>query len=395
MGHKFYARNRVFTLGGKQSPDVLGLLEAHEDVVCVKRNLNPLSYAPMSVDCYTTPFYNLSVCKYADIEDGHILGVAKKVDDHPPKYVDAMDFSKRYYDAMKKCIADCWKSDKFHVVLHSSGYDSRLISAIIVELRKERGNEWLGDILFVEAGGEYELFKQVMITEGWSEKYYTVYNDGVQPGDYYESAFDASTAPAQLNGFSAYPINLYDVIGKWCVDTGRTGDKEIQFITGYGSNETCGAIRSSALGTMRKMFDYYYFHGLSQFPRETALMPYFDIDVIETLYTYGRQHSIDTTRLHGGAGVSKRVLESLFPALHAVPKAYVDLAWVIERGYRTLSPRMFERVSNDYARSWYCANVAPSITPSPNIEYSEWWLRWSTAMTCERLISLGKRLEVA
>ena len=42
------------------------------------------------------------------------------------------------------CILSAWDSDKFHLVLHSSGYDSRVLGSIIGRLHLLHGNDFTG-----------------------------------------------------------------------------------------------------------------------------------------------------------------------------------------------------------------------------------------------------------
>ncbi|GAH77103.1 unnamed protein product, partial [marine sediment metagenome] len=55
-------------------------------------------------------------------------------------------------NAIASVIERSWDPGQFHLVLHSSGYDSRIISKTIVNLRDKYGESWLGDVLFFVRG---------------------------------------------------------------------------------------------------------------------------------------------------------------------------------------------------------------------------------------------------
>jgi len=65
------------------------------------------------------------------------------------------------FEYLKNAIHKVWDSDKFHLIGHSSGYDSRLICKAIRELTEENGDKWAGEVLYVENMGE-KPFKEIM-----------------------------------------------------------------------------------------------------------------------------------------------------------------------------------------------------------------------------------------
>lgn len=87
---------------------------------------------------------------------------------------------------MKQSIKDYfvrnWSSER-KLCLHSAGYDSRIISGILTELRQERGDDWIGDIHFRCHQPEERMFIEIMKMQGWREDQYSVWANS--PVDHY------------------------------------------------------------------------------------------------------------------------------------------------------------------------------------------------------------------
>lgn len=95
------------------------------------------------------------------------------------------DIIKLIKDAIKGYIVKCWDPTKPKLFLHSSGYDSRIISGIITELREEKGDEWIGDIHFRCHQPEGKLFKKIMKAEGWKNHQFSLWEDVKENNDHY------------------------------------------------------------------------------------------------------------------------------------------------------------------------------------------------------------------
>lgn len=76
------------------------------------------------------------------------------------------------YDHLEKH----WNGNQRHVMAHSSGYDSRILSGAIARLVEQHGREWVGDVHFYHFLDGYELepFTQIMDIEGWGPADYTI-----------------------------------------------------------------------------------------------------------------------------------------------------------------------------------------------------------------------------
>jgi len=68
-------------------------------------------------------------------------------------------------------IENKWDSNKIHVLPHSSGYDSRLMSCAIKSLAKKNGTDWMGETYFICFQPEIKQFLDIMRYEGWLENH--------------------------------------------------------------------------------------------------------------------------------------------------------------------------------------------------------------------------------
>jgi hypothetical protein len=122
-------------------------------------------------------------------------------------------WKQKVYNKLKEIVFNHWDSNRFHVVAHSGGVDSRILSTIIKELTEQHGREWLGDVLFVENGGECETFKQIMKTQKWDKKQYLSYQEGIDPREYHRRGLDFKNLYKKYNGPVSYPFRVLLLLG--------------------------------------------------------------------------------------------------------------------------------------------------------------------------------------
>ena len=116
------------------------------------------------------------------------------------------DFALKLIESIEKYFIDLWDSSKFHLITHSSGMDSRIISYVLAKLR-DKGME-LGELHFRCHEPEGELFKQVMREQGWRKDQYSVYKENrLSEPDYYTRNFSQN-----VNGFNRPSIEFWDDI---------------------------------------------------------------------------------------------------------------------------------------------------------------------------------------
>ncbi len=102
-------------------------------------------------------------------------------------------------DALARHIEDTWDSSMPHVVFHSSGYDTRLLCAILRQLASKNGMDWIGDIKFVCFEPELSDAHRIWLHHDWpGNTWEPIYpHDG--PEDYYARCLDFRTVGRHLS----------------------------------------------------------------------------------------------------------------------------------------------------------------------------------------------------
>lgn len=289
-------------------------------------------------------------------------------------------FTRIMFDAMKKAILEKWQPDKFHIVQHSSGWDSRMISSAIVSLAKEKDPSWLGNILFVELSGEHNPFIEIMKAQGWSTSQYVVYNPGVNPQEKHHRSFEFANAWKKLNGYCAYPVNCNWDAFEWLHELGIIPDsQECQILTGYGANEIGNWVQTEK--GLKEYAQFIYYHSLSHFPlwggHSVWIHPFYHLDYIKSFIKYGK-------------GINpfyrKLVVERFgkpWSRIKDIPKNQKK-----KLGYRTITQEMQKQCQFDYDNSWL-ASIYPTIKIKRDINYHACWGYWSLASFCDYLIENG------
>lgn len=295
------------------------------------------------------------------------------------------EFAHAAFDAIKGALYRAWNPAKFHVVLHSGGWDSRIVSECICRLREEHGDDWLGRVLFVEANGEAGAFKLIMRAQGWDESQFVVYNEGAEPLEYHAASLEFAGAWRRLNGSACYPLNLWWYPVAWMQELGvvPADDAEIQCISGYAGDRFNQAFALEKLVWPWFLTDYYL--ALSSYPRKVeCVFPFYDLRAIREIMAYSSAVQTDNFRI--------LILK------HAAPRAFFAAKHpraLARQMYAYISPSLLEQAASDYEASWYGREVQPGVEPVSYLGRNEWWAAWSAASFCEHLRDGGYSIEVA
>ena len=133
------------------------------------------------------------------------------------------ELAKDLLEAVKKYFIEVW-DDSPKLIHHSGGFDSRIISIALAELRDERGTDWIGDIHFRCHQPEEETFYKIMEAERWDKKYYSAWVGNEK--DYYDVGSNEYT----LNGWQSYN----QVMNFWSDIVPRSKEKKYTLINGWG-----------------------------------------------------------------------------------------------------------------------------------------------------------------
>ena len=85
------------------------------------------------------------------------------------------EFIRKFIKAFKETVRDIWDKNKYHIVLHSSGYDSRMLSWTIKQLN-------LSDLTYLCMEPEWDEFYPIMEYIGGEHHKMVVHRRGDNPG---------------------------------------------------------------------------------------------------------------------------------------------------------------------------------------------------------------------
>lgn len=290
------------------------------------------------------------------------------------------DWVKDLYETTKEYIFKTWKPEKFHLVGHSSGYDSRVISQAIFDLFKQHGKEWLGVTLFVENHGEGHLTSEILKKEGWDLKHFYHYGQGVAPDQLHSSSFQWLVYFNKFNGICSYPVNQwYDPYYKMYQDGIIPIDA--QYYTGYGANEVTEMFAKHN----RPISNYLSWHHTLQLGMfkdwGECIHPFWSIDWLMKLYAY---KDIQHTKPR----VNELVTRVISPHLNSIPRW--DVPNTTKMGYKHVGFELMNNLMEFYRNSFY-GKMNP-IRANNWLEYLEWWGRLCTASLCEYLLKRGFKI---
>jgi hypothetical protein len=302
--------------------------------------------------------------------------------------------------ALSNVIERGWDPHKFHLVMHSSGYDSRIISKTIANLRDKNGKSWLGEILFLCWEPEGAIFKQIMSLEGWDQTQYRVCNETAQQGEYYAGALNFNNCWKWTNDAPPVWVSGPDI--EYCRETGIITKPlaETQVIAGGGGNE-CFAYSPQYL------IDMFYYSklsgGNSSIIGSEKIYPFLSWDVLNLVKLYssyplwirGFPSLLKLLKLELPLPVwrmRERILAYLSPSLIKLKTGPIDGPMIPQR---QLSERLKQECLRSFTDSWYYANVIRPNSPERALDIprciwiNDWWGEYAKAATCEHIIRNG------
>jgi len=181
----------LYTNGEETDYDYIRLAKKCSELTFNKDFLNPqFNPAP-----HQTPFNEIIGTKAKDVIKSEYDCIFE------PQLVTKLnvpEFAMQLKNIVKEYFLQVWDSNKNHIVFHSAGYDSRIISIVLMELREEKGSDWIGQIHFRCHQPECDDFNEIMKREGWDKSQYSCWEGSEK--DYY----DVGRKEVVLNGFVSY-----------------------------------------------------------------------------------------------------------------------------------------------------------------------------------------------
>lgn len=277
-----------------------------------------------------------------------------------------------------------WKPEIFHVHVHSSGLDSRMLSWIIKQIQRKYGNKWLGNVMFLCSKWEGSVFKKIMAYEGWNSNQYLVVDEQLKREEYYASSFlNFADVWRELNPPSCIPVNLMWYLTERAQKLGLVPEHVQLWTTQWGNTVFDSGSRPLDAGrAFKATWKLHYLSHIGACPKKTSdfVEPYTDLDLARFVIS-------SSVRLGGKlrpmllASMDRKLFQ--FRNIHAPGDRR-----------RPISERIMKRIIIDYNKSWYGQNVKRNIVWKASTDYFSCWSHWTAASLCEHLLTNGYKIKI-
>jgi len=287
------------------------------------------------------------------------------------------------YRYFSQAVARSWKPKMFHVILHSSGFDSRMLSWTIKTLSRRRG--WLGKVIFLCTKWEGALFKQIMRYERWHPSQYLVVGENRQKNEYYAPIYlDFESIWQHTNGAASKLNN----IGWYLIDQaqkdGLIPENGVQLFTGEWGNSVFDAAsgpRANRVLATKWRWRYMSYPCSISYKCDELVQPFTDIGLV-------RRILVSEPRF--GRLLRPKLLSWVNPGLSKIKCFRTD-----ERFFPSGTPPILSRLLKGYNDSWYARNVRKLTRLPAQNQHSAAWSYVSSASFCEYLLSQGYEIRIA
>lgn len=302
------------------------------------------------------------------------------------------DYIRRFIKTFVDAVEAAWQSSVTKLVLHTSGFDSRMLSWALGQLQKKHGANWIGNILYVCWGTECAASKRVI---EYQRAKYGLSGELISLGD---NGNDSDVDPELLD-----IGNVWDAFG--CIV-----DKPINFLASIwremsGRLANCGELELWSMAFSNESFkrghtSYWpadfpswheaaYWHYIGEWPEGMSAQiryPMLFEEVVRFMMAHKTNWDVGTIR--------RRVVQGMDADLADLPRADEDQVGY-ERQYRWLNDDLASQVQRQYDASWYNRSVCPGGAVALDAwQASEFWRHWSFAGICEHLLATGSSLQI-
>jgi len=332
---------------------------------------------------HKTLFDEINIIPYYDVLDMDIINKLSALK-FKSKKISVRYFQISIIRILSDFIEKYWDNKKNNIVFHSSGYDSRLLSGIIRRIYNRRGDDWLGNILFICLTPEHEKFLKIMRYEGWYPNQFCIcpIEEGLR--------LDFDNAWKELNGTSSYPVNgVYHGV-KYAKMIGRilSGDDKIRIMSMSFLNELFLLLREitdknlETKNVVHAFFSKYYYSMYSDFQSVhncEVVTPILNFDILKLFLESDVEVAVD---------MRKNIVKMMDMDLYNLER-YPDMVMFVNSDVFTKSIR-------NYTNSWYGKNIKPEAADIAfrKIAHGEWWSAWSAASFTEHLIKNGYKISI-
>jgi hypothetical protein len=275
-----------------------------------------------------------------------------------------------------------WNSSKFHIMFHSSGYDSRILSGILSELSKKNGESWLGKILFICHQPEGQLFEKIMEFEGWKPTQYIVYSKNSSPAEYRSGLLNFTSCWKWANDAQP-PVSIVGHIVEELIHDGVINNESpIQLISGsYGSETLDPKYTINYNNFINDLLQIHYYHRYSA--GFSSLLHFFGDFIMPFVSMDALLLALKAKPIHD---IRQLILKEISPQLLEIERYSGPIR--NHDPYRNLSLKSQQLIEKEYRNSWYVKHVCLSVVKPPSTTFTQqWWSSYTAASLCEHLIN--------
>lgn len=303
------------------------------------------------------------------------------------------DMAKQMVSILESHISLCWDSEATHIIPFSSGFDSRLLMALIHRLYQKRGPEWLGTVRFVTFEPEIAYARQVWRHFGWAEDTWCPLNPSAAPVDYFAACLDFETLGSRLSEAERFWGGA--LLAELHLGALGLLEGKVQGVSALYSDETSKWNRkrwgSVAWFTACWLLDNPGV--LPGRPDIPFILPYVCAERMRFLTEYRLPTTVDDAKL--------AMLRAVSPALanqNTLPNFRFQIGPMRDRngGFedpQRVSRETWEKMEASYAESWYAHNVGPKtlgLSGRPAVAYyDDENCHYYRAAIYEHIIKLG------
>lgn len=340
-----------------------------DDTVTLRENA-----ATINLMAANTPFEEIEVVQAMDTLSEEYKELSK-IKSHSvsmswDKFVD------KSWEKYLAAVNNTWDDNRFHMIMHSSGYDSRIMSLALRELNKD-------NLLFVCLEPEGSVFENIMRHQGWRDDQYMIYNKGVSSSDYYKEGFDYNLCIKITNGPSERPINPNGLVYHCLKEKGVILDDDK---TQFHANQFAEILNSKVINFKDYYEEFYY----SRFSRFWST---FDCKVTDNYLDFDLMKFMLEAKVSAWRS-RDQLREAMIQQMDPQMMKFKRWTWaeVYGQDFFKLSTPLINKSVEDYKNSWFYKNIDKDINSTPKYmipKSFKWWQKWSMGAVTNYLISNG------
>jgi len=294
-------------------------------------------------------------------------------------------FASGLIEKLMTAVERNWNLKPNHIVLHSSGRDSRVLSFIIRRLFNKLGEKWLGKVVFACSKWEGRPFKAIMNYEGWNQDQYFVVGENAKDDEVFaEAILDFKNAWRHCNGTYTNALNMFTYFPQVAHRNLGLSLEHLQSWSGFFSDEFAEGCEPEGGAKIKSMYQWLYsLPTYSSRPRIGEMIsPYVDYEYLKFL--------ICSPIFLNAQSLRNLILRTLDPPLMKFPN------WNVP-GHRKipLANWVLKQTLQKYRKSWYGRKVQPNaIWKLQHEPFSPMMSYYTTASLCEHLLENGCKIKV-